>query len=71
MIRAELQTKIAVICAEIDARDGKQLGTTERALYWAYWPPSRTTSIENLVFLLNDARDWLAKAPATAATSCP
>ncbi len=59
VIRAELVGKIANACAQIDKVHGNPPGTCERAVYWAYWPPSASTSIEVLCALLNDARVYL------------
>ncbi len=58
-IRAELVAKIADVCAQIDQVHGNTPGTSERAVYWAFWPPSESTSIEVLCNLLNDARVYL------------
>ncbi len=66
-IRKELVDKIANITDELDARYGNEPGRAERALYVWFWPPSGSTSIETLVYLLNDARAFLAKAPALPA----
>jgi hypothetical protein len=63
-IRAELVGKIHRIGNEIDGRYANDRGTAERALYWAYWPPSESTEISVLCHLLDDAREFLAAAPA-------
>ena len=67
-IRRELVGKIRRIANELDARYGNAIpGTAERALYMWFWPPSESTSVETLCYLLGDARDWLAAAPSQPA----
>jgi hypothetical protein len=64
-IRAELVGKIANVCNELDRRYGNDPGRAERGLYSFYWPPSASTGIDVLCRLLDDARAFLAAAPAT------
>jgi hypothetical protein len=55
LVRDELCRLIADSCAVLDTRFGNEPGTAERAIYWAYWPPSETTSVAVLRSLAADA----------------
>ncbi len=63
-IKADLRAKITAVCAEADLRYGSPPGSAERGTYFWLWPPSESTEIDTLCNLLNDARAFLAKAPA-------
>ncbi len=71
VIRAELIGKIRAVCNELDSRYGNEIpGTAERGLYSFHWPPSES-GIHTLCALLDQAREYLRRAPALPASACP
>ncbi len=75
VIKAELQSKIAYVCAAIDRQHGSPPGTALRGTYSIFWPPMPSTSIETLCYLLGDARSFLVTGklplPETACSHAP
>ena len=63
-VRAELRGKIRNICNELDARYGNAVpGTAERGLYGFHWPADEMVGVQNLCYLLEQARECLRAAP--------
>ncbi len=59
---AVLRQEITAICQQIDRRYGNRAGTAEKAVYFYWWPPSESTSVEVLTNLHRDAVSFLVKA---------
>ncbi len=68
-VKMELRAKITAVCAEADLRYGSPPGSAERGTYFWLWPPSDSMGIDTLQNLLNDAREFLSKAPALPASA--
>jgi hypothetical protein len=54
-----LRDEITAICSQMDRRLGNRAGTAEKAVYFYWWPPSESTSVEVLTRLHADAVRFL------------
>jgi len=68
-VKMGLRDKITAVCAEADLRYGSPPGSAERGTYFWLWPPSDSMGVDTLQNLLNDAREFLSKAPPLPASA--
>jgi hypothetical protein len=57
-----LREEIAAICKQMDRRYGNPPGTSERAVYFWWWPADEVHNVDVLEALHSDAVRFLLKA---------